>query len=221
MELSLSPDQVTMVIWFIVGLVAGLLLSRLGPSRRRAAVATAELGRVRAEIATRDARIAQLERDVAAARDQVRPLSDEVDRLRRENAKRVTTTAPVVAPGGLDMTGPALTGGVVEPVAAQSSEPLPAFLDAPRGTADNLTLMKGVGDRFAAKLNEIGVFHYRQIAGWSPADVGIADTKLDTFRGRIERDQLVEQAKLLAAGRTTEYEARFGKIGGVDPSPLG
>lgn len=220
MELSLSPDQVTMVIWFLVGLVVGLLLSRLGPSRRRAAVATAELGRVRAEIATRDARIAQLERDVAASRDQVRPLSDEVDRLRRESAKRVTTTVPAATPTGLDMTGPAMMGGVVEPVAVQPAEPLPAFLDAPRGTADNLTLMKGVGDRFAAKLNEIGVFHYRQIAGWSPAEVSIADAKLDTFRGRIERDQLVEQAKLLAAGRTTEYEARFGKIGGVDPAPL-
>lgn len=219
MELSLSSIQVAYAIWALAGLVVGLLLSRLGPSRRRAAVAVAELGQARAEIATRDARIAQLERDVAAARDQVRPLSDEVDRLRRENAKRVTTTVPAASTTGLDMTGPAMLGGVVETASVQSTEPLPAFLDAPRGTADNLTLMKGVGDRFAAKLNEIGVFHYRQIAGWSPAEVGIADAKLDSFRGRIERDQLVEQAKLLAAGRTTEYEARFGKIGG-DAAPL-
>lgn len=220
MELSLNSIQVGYVIWALAGIIIGLLLSRLGPSRRRAAVAVAELGQARAEIATRDARIAQLERDVAASRDQVRPLSDEVDRLRRENAKRVTTTAaPVVPAAGLDMTAPAMAGGVIEPAPVPSTEPLPAFLDAPRGTADNLTLMKGVGDRFAARLNEIGVFHYRQIAGWSPADVGIADAKLDTFRGRIERDQLVEQAKLLAAGRTTEYEARFGKIGG-DAAPL-
>lgn len=219
MELSLTSIQVAYAIWALVGIVIGLLLSRLGPSRRRAAVAVAELGQARAEIATRDARIAQLERDVAASRDQVRPLSDEVDRLRRENAKRVTTTVPAAATPGVDMTSAALTPGFVEPASVQSTEPLPAFLDAPRGTADNLTLMKGVGDRFAAKLNDIGVFHYRQIAGWSPTEVGIADDKLDTFRGRIERDQLVEQAKLLAAGRTTEYEARFGKIGG-DAAPL-
>lgn len=224
-ELSLSSIQVTMIIWLLVGLVIGLLLSRLGPSRRRAAVAEAELGRVRAEIATRDARIAQLERDVAASRDQVRPLSDEVDRLRREQAKRVTTTA-VPAASGVDMTAPALAAGTVAPAAAMTAstasaaEPLPAFLDAPNGAPDDLTLMKGVGGRFAAKLNEIGVFHYRQIAGWSPAEVSIADAKLDSFRGRIERDQLVEQAKLLAVGRTTEYEARFGKIGGGDPAPL-
>ncbi len=215
MELSLSSIQVGYVIWTLVGVVIGLLLSRLGPSRRRAAVAVAELGQARAEIATRDARIAQLERDVAASRDQVRPLSDEVDRLRRENAKRVTTTVPAAATPGLDTTGAPLTPGFVEPASVQSTEPLPAFLDAPHGTADDLTLMKGVGNRFAAKLNEIGVFHYRQIAGWSPADTDVADAKLDSFRGRIERDQLVEQAKLLAAGRTTEYEARFGKIGGA------
>ncbi|MDO9490085.1 MAG: hypothetical protein Q7J32_17050, partial [Sphingomonadaceae bacterium] len=153
----MTSIQVAYAIWALVGIVIGLLLSRLGPSRRRAAVAVAELGQARAEIATRDARIAQLERDVAASRDQVRPLSDEVDRLRRENAKRVTTTVPAAATPGLDMTGAALTPGFVEPASVPSTEPLPAFLDAPRGTADNLTLMKGVGDRFAAKLNEIGV----------------------------------------------------------------
>jgi predicted flap endonuclease-1-like 5' DNA nuclease len=120
----------------------------------------------------------------------------------------------------VDMTGPAMMGGVIAPTAvpagAAPMEPLPPFLDAPRGTPDQLTLMKGVGDRFAAKLNDIGVFHFRQIAGWSPEEVRIADSKLDSFRGRVERDQLVEQAKLLAAGRTTEYEARFGKLGGSD-----
>lgn len=219
MELSLSSIQVSFVIWALVGLVVGLLLARLGPSRRHLAVARADLGRLQAEIATRDARIAQLERDVAASRDQVRPLSDEVDRLRREQARRVaapTAATTAADAASVDMAGPALMGGVIAPTAVPPAEPVSAFLDAPRGTPDNLTLMKGVGDRFAAKLNEIGVFHFRQIAGWSPDEVRIADSKLDTFRGRVERDQLVEQAKLLAAGRTTEYEARFGKLGGGD-----
>lgn len=216
MELSLSSIQVTIVFWTLVGLVVGLLLAQLGPSRRRLTKAQMEIGRSRAEIEARDARIVALERDVAAARDQVRPLSDEVDRLRREHSKRVTTTA-IPSATTVDMSGAALAGGAMAPtIAAESAEPLPAFLDGPRGTPDNLTLLKGVGDRFAAKLNEIGVFHYRQIAGWSPDEMRIADSKLDTFRGRIERDQLVEQSKLLAAGRTTEYEARFGKLGGTD-----
>ena len=215
MELSLSSIEVTIVFWTLVGLVVGLLLAQLGPSRRRLTKAQMEIGRGRAEIEARDARIVALERDLAAARDQVRPLSDEVDRLRRDSAKRVTTTVPPATT--VDMSGAALAGGAMAPtIAPTPAEPLPPFLDAPRGTPDNLTLLKGVGDRFAAKLNDIGVYHYRQIAGWSPEEVRIADSKLDTFRGRIERDQLVEQSKLLAAGRTTEYEARFGKLGGTD-----
>lgn len=216
MELSLSSIEVTIVFWTLVGLIVGLLLAQLGPSRRRLTKAQMEIGRNSAEIEARDARIVALERDLAAARDQVRPLSDEVDRLRRETARR-TTAAPAPAATTVDMSGAALAGGAMAPTfAPASAEPLPPFLDAPRGTPDNLTLLKGVGDRFAAKLNDIGVFHYRQIAGWSPEEVRIADSKLDTFRGRIERDQLVEQSKLLAAGRTTEYEARFGKLGGTD-----
>ena len=223
MELSLNPFEVSVIFWFAVGLLVGLLLTRRGPGRRRLANAQMEIGKARAEIEARDARITQLEREVAASRDQVRPLSDEVDRLRRENAKRVAApTSPPSAPT-VDMSGAALAGGAMAPTIPAaaatppaSTEPLPAFLDAPRGTPDNLTMMKGVGDRFAAKLNEIGVYHYRQIAGWSPQEAQIADSKLDTFRGRIERDQLVEQAKLLATGRTTEYEARFGRLGGTD-----
>ncbi len=215
MQLSLNPFEVSMIFWVLVGLVIGFILARLGPARRRLANAQQEIGRTRAEIEARDARIATLERELAAARDQVRPLSDEVDRLRRENARRVAAPPPSV-----DMSGAALAGGAMaptvpaeEPGAPQPTELLPPFLDAPRGTPDNLMLMKGVGGRFAARLNEIGVFHFRQIASWSPEEVRIADSKLDTFRGRIERDQLVEQAKLLAAGRTTEYEARFGRLG--------
>jgi predicted flap endonuclease-1-like 5' DNA nuclease/cell division protein FtsB len=213
-QFSMSSDLTTILMWLLIGLVLGLLLSRLGPARRRLAVAEAERDKHRAELEARDARIAALEREVAASRDQIRPLSDEVDRLRRDNARLISRGASAST---VDMSGAGLAGGAMAPTLppeGASAEPLPPFLDAPRGQPDDLRMLKGVGDRFAAKLNEIGVFHYRQIAGWSPEDARIADQRLDTFRGRIERDQLVEQAKLLASGRTTEYEARFGKIGG-------
>ena len=214
MSLSLSSMQVTIIIWLLVGLVIGLLLARLGPSRRRLAVANAELGRMRAEIEARDVRIAALEREVASARDQIRPLSDEVDRLRRENARRGAIPA---SPPPVDMSGAALAGGAMPPPPPPMGAPaerMPPFMDRPYGELDNLTLMKGVGHRFAARLNDIGVYYYRQIADWTPEDVRAADSKMDNFRGRIERNQLVEQARLLADGRTTKYEARCGKLGG-------
>ncbi len=206
MTLALDSHTMTVIIAALAGLLFGLLMFR-GGSRRRIELARAELGQAKAELDARDARIVTLERELAQARDQVRPLSDEVDRFRREAAQRKAA----ISGSTVDMSGAAVAGGAMAPTVA--AEPLPSFLDAPQGDPDNLTILKGVGDRFAAKLNELGVFHVRQIAGWSPEEARSVDAKLDAYRGRVERDQLVEQARLLAAGRTTEYEARFGKIG--------
>lgn len=73
--------------------------------------------------------------------------------------------------------------------------------------------MKGVGPKVAALLNGLGVTRFDQIAGWTDADVDRVDAQLGAFKGRIRRDQWVDQARLLAAGDTAGYEARFGKLG--------
>lgn len=83
----------------------------------------------------------------------------------------------------------------------------------PAGPADELTRMKGVGPKVAAMLNGLGVTRYDQIASWSDADLARVDAQLGTFKGRATRDQWVEQARLLAAGDTAGFEARFGKLG--------
>ena len=48
------------------------------------------------------------------------------------------------------------------------------------------------------KLNALGIFHYSQIAGFTAADIVAVDDVLD-FKGRIERDNWVDQAAKLAA----------------------
>ncbi len=97
---------------------------------------------------------------------------------------------------------------VAEPEAlVQPIHPIPA------GPADELTRMKGVGPKVAAMLNGLGVTRYDQIAAWSDDDVTRIDAQLGTFKGRVTRDQWVEQARLLATGDTAGYEARFGKLG--------
>lgn len=148
--------------------------------------------------------IARLEREIASARDQVKPLADEVDKLRKEKAARKAEVAELPAEASTSRLA----------VGWKPGRKLPTFLDAPIGPTDDLSLLKGVGARLAARLREIGIFYYAQIADWSPDEVKLVDAKLDSFRGRIEKDKLIEQAKLLAAGRITEYEARFGKLGG-------
>jgi branched-chain amino acid transport system ATP-binding protein len=71
-------------------------------------------------------------------------------------------------------------------------------LSAPRGgKADRLTLIKGIGPVNERKLNEHGVFHFEQIAAWTPADVATAEAYL-AFDGRITREDWIGQAARLA-----------------------
>ena len=64
--------------------------------------------------------------------------------------------------------------------------------------ADDLKLLSGVGPALEKKLHENGVTSFAQIAAWNADDIADMDDKL-SFKGRIERDGWVEQAKKLAA----------------------
>ncbi len=74
----------------------------------------------------------------------------------------------------------------------------PALLKAPNGEADKLSELTGVGPKIVEKLNEIGIYHFSQIADWTPAHVIWVDQELD-LKGRIERDDWIGQAKDLAS----------------------
>lgn len=63
---------------------------------------------------------------------------------------------------------------------------------------DDLTQIKGLGPKAAAKLSENGVTSLAQIANWTAADVARMDDVING-RGRIERDDWVGQAKALSA----------------------
>ncbi len=65
--------------------------------------------------------------------------------------------------------------------------------------ADDLKLLSGVGPVLEEKLIDAGVTSFAQIAAWGPKDIEEFDEKL-SFKGRIEREGWVEQAKKLAKG---------------------
>ena len=65
--------------------------------------------------------------------------------------------------------------------------------------ADDLKQLSGVGPALEKKLHENGVTTFAQIAAWSAADVTAMDEKL-SFKGRIEREGWIAQAKKLAKG---------------------
>jgi len=82
------------------------------------------------------------------------------------------------------------------------------------GPPDNLQTMKGVGPKLAAQLNACGITRFEQLARLSPNEVEMVDARMGPFRGRIERDRLVEQADCLARGDTDRFESTFGRLGG-------
>jgi large subunit ribosomal protein L21 len=69
---------------------------------------------------------------------------------------------------------------------------------APTG-ADDLSKISGVGPVLVKKLADAGITSFAQIAAWTAADVAEFDDKLN-FKGRIERDDWIAQAKELMKG---------------------
>jgi len=84
--------------------------------------------------------------------------------------------------------------------AAPAKSAAPELLKKPRGKADDLKLIWGVGPAFEKLLNKVGVWHFEQVASWSSADIDHVDAVLKGFHGRIRRDEWVKQAKKLASG---------------------
>ena len=69
---------------------------------------------------------------------------------------------------------------------------------AEAAAADDLKKLSGVGPALEKKLLAAGVTSFAQIAAWTEEDIAAFDEKL-SFKGRIEREGWVEQAKALAA----------------------
>jgi len=79
-----------------------------------------------------------------------------------------------------------------------SAADVPTFkgIDAPRGEADDLKRITGVSPKLEQRLNDLGVFHFWQIADLDEAGLASLDKALNT-KGRIRRDDWTAQAKKL------------------------
>ncbi|MCP1197938.1 NADH-quinone oxidoreductase subunit NuoE [Notoacmeibacter sp. MSK16QG-6] len=97
-----------------------------------------------------------------------------------------------------------------EPTSSVEGEAKPELHETRPDDADDLGLISGIGPKIHGKLNDLGVYKFSQIAGWTPDNAAYVDRQL-SFRGRIARERWIEQADALAAGGSDEYERRFGK----------
>jgi predicted flap endonuclease-1-like 5' DNA nuclease len=107
---------------------------------------------------------------------------------------------------------------VAAPVAAVEPVRL-ARMERPRGIAmarngkpDDLLRISGVGPKNEKILHSLGYFHFDQIADWTRENVAWVDDHL-RFGGRIDREEWINQAKLLANGNEAEFTRLYGTGG--------
>ncbi|WP_156970285.1 hypothetical protein [Hoeflea phototrophica] len=124
-----------------------------------------------------------------------------------KTAKAKTKSAP--AKSSASKAAAAKEKTPAKPKAAAKASPAkkkPSIAAAP----DDLKRIKGVGPQLEAKLNAIGITSFAQIAKWTKKDQADFNEQL-SFSGRIERDDWVVQAKILAKGGSTEFSKRVAK----------
>ncbi|TDL83523.1 50S ribosomal protein L21 [Palleronia sediminis] len=104
--------------------------------------------------------------------------------------------------GQAEMKKRVATGGASEKSAAKTDaaaggetvKPGNLLTEARDGKPDDLKRISGVGPALEKKLHDAGVFHFDQIMAWGPAEIAYMDDQL-SFKGRIERDNWIDQAK--------------------------
>jgi predicted flap endonuclease-1-like 5' DNA nuclease len=122
---------------------------------------------------------------------------------------------PVAAPAPVSAPVPAPA-----PVALASPAPLPASLaltvqpsgmPKPRGgQADDLKRVRGIGRQNEGRLHALGIWHFDQIAAWTEKEIAWVEGFL-AFPGRIQREDWVGQAAILATGGQTEFSERVAR----------
>lgn len=84
----------------------------------------------------------------------------------------------------------------------------------PAGPADDLQRLKGVGPKFVARLHELGITRFDQLAGLNANEAAHLDERMGPFQGRLLRDRVIEQADYLARGDIDGFEEKFGRLAG-------
>ena len=114
---------------------------------------------------------------------------------------------PVAAPV-LEIVQSEIIVADVEPAVSRMERPR-GLSQARGGKPDQLQRMAGIGPKNEKVLHNLGFFHFDQIATWTAEQIVWVDDHL-RFNGRIDRQQWVKQAELLARGDDQEFARLFG-----------
>ena len=120
-------------------------------------------------------------------------------RTRGHRQKLTLLRVTEILASGADSTGVKAAVGSGSVATVVEAKPVKKSSAKPAAGGDDLKRLSGVGPALEKKLLEAGVTTFAQVAAWTEADVAAMDEKL-SFKGRIEREGWIEQAKELAKG---------------------
>ena len=173
------------------------------------------------------ARITGLEGDLSSAKAAASESAAKAERAMAANAAAASVSAAAVvtqaAPKAAASNGQAPSAAVqpAQAKAAKASNAAPASkpdsgkaasaapkaADKPKsltkargGKPDDLKLIKGVGPKLEALCNKLGFYHFDQIASWTEKEIAWVDDNLEGFKGRVTREDWVQQARDLMNG---------------------
>jgi large subunit ribosomal protein L21 len=122
---------------------------------------------------------------------------------RRRNGHRqdlTSVTITEILTGGAKPSAKAAAPKAAAPKKAAAAEAAPLAAPVASATADDISLIAGIGPKILKGLNDLGVTSFAQIASWTDADVERIETELKQ-KGRVAREEWIEQAKELLAGK--------------------
>ena len=124
---------------------------------------------------------------------------------RRQNSRTRTghrqnyTELEITAIGGKGTAKKAAAPKRVQAKKVAEPKKAPEPKVASKSEADDLTKISGIGPVIVGKLEALGVTTFQQIADFTADDIARIDEELN-FKGRIERDDWVKQAKEFLQG---------------------
>ncbi|MCA0433963.1 MAG: 50S ribosomal protein L21 [Proteobacteria bacterium] len=121
---------------------------------------------------------------------------------RRRNGHRQLLTSVTITEILTGGAKPAAKAKAAAPKAEKKAEAAPVTLAAPVASSgsDDISLIGGVGPKMESGLRELGYNTFASIAAWTADDVAKVEAHLKQ-KGRVAREEWIEQAQELAAGK--------------------
>ncbi len=116
---------------------------------------------------------------------------------RRRNGHRQDLTSVIITE---ILTGGAKSTGKKAEVKVKAAAPVALAAATGAIGADDISLIAGIGPKIYTALTDMGITTFAQIAAWTPDDVTRIEADIKQ-KGRVAREEWIEQAKELMAGK--------------------